>query len=304
MKKFIEKEAGVLSSSDLKTAKGKFVYWFFFSVLMFCCILTVIPCLWTILTAFKDTQEIYKEFSFFPKNLTWSKVVTRITESWQKMAIGRSMINTIIMSIGMLASTILIDGFGGYVLSRFKPKGTKLVLALILWTLMMPKQLRTVPNYISYMSFPFASGAHGVNILNTYWPICLSAATGAFNVLLFKSSFDAVSISLVEAARIDGAGDMKIFREIVVPLSMPVIIYISINILSGAWSDFFGPYLILKDVKKMTTPVMLYLAKSDNTIQMNTYLMGLIFASIPPFIIFVIFQNKIMGGINVGGVKG
>ena len=134
--------------------------------------------------------------------------------------------------------------------------------------------------------------------------MCLGAATDAFNVLLFKSSFDAVSISLVEAARIDGAGDMKIFSKIVVPLSMPVIIYISINILSGAWSDFFGPYLILKDVKKMTTPVMLYLAKSDNTIQMNTYLMGLIFASIPPFIIFVIFQNKIMGGINVGGVKG
>lgn len=304
MKKFSEKQAGVLCASDLKTGKGKFVYWLFFAVLMLCCITTIIPCLWTILTAFKDTQEIYKEFSFFPQNLTWSKIISRITDSWQQMSLGRSMINTVIVSVGMLASTILIDGFGGYVLSRLKPKGTKLVLALILWTLMMPSQLRTVPNYISYMSFPFASGSHGINILNTYWPICLGAATGAFNVLLFKSSFDAVSISLVEAAKMDGAGDMKIFREIVVPLSMPVIIYISINILSGAWSDFFGPYLILKDVDKMTTPVMLYLAKSDITIQMNTYLMGLIFASIPPFVIFVIFQDKIMGGVNIGGVKG
>ncbi len=304
MKKFTDKEAGVINASDLKTAKGKFAYWLFFAILVLCCVTTVIPCLWTILTAFKDTQEIYKEFTFFPKDMSWVKITTRITQSWKQMSLGQSMINTIGMSIGMLLFTILIDGFGGYVLSRLKPRGTKLVLALVLWTLMMPSQLRTVPNYISYMSFPFASGNHGINILNTYWPMWLGAATGAFNVLLFKSSFDGVSISLVEAARIDGADDMKIFYKIIIPLSMPVIIYISINILSGAWSDFFGPYLVLKDVKKMTTPVMLFLAKSDATIQMNTYLMGLIFASIPPFVIFALFQDKIMGGVNIGGVKG
>lgn len=304
MKKFIEKEAGVINSADLKTAKGKAVYWLFFGILVLCCVTTVIPCIWTILTAFKDSQEIYKEFTFFPKDMSWTKAVSRVTSAWSQMALGRSMINTVWVAIGSLVCTILIDGIGGYVLSRLKPKGTKLILALVLWTLMMPSQLRTVPNYISYMSFPFASGDNGINILNTYWPIWLGAATGAFNVLLFKSSFDGISISLIEAAKIDGAGDIKIFYKIVVPLAMPVIIYISITTLNGAWSNFFGPYLILKDVDKMTTPVMLFLAKSDATIQMNTYMMGLIFASIPPFIIFALFQKHIMGGVNVGGVKG
>lgn len=304
MKKFKDKESGVLNSADLKTVKGRFVYWLFFAILILCCLVTVIPCIWTIFTGLKDAQEIYKEFSFLPKDMSWGKICSRVSESWSQLALGKSMINTMILAVGGWLCTIFIDGFGGYVLSRLKPKGSKLVLMLILWTLMMPSQLRTVPTYISYMSFPFASGEHGVNILNTYWPLWLGTATGAFNVLLFKNSFDAVSLSLVEAARIDGAGDMKIFLNIIVPLSMPVIIYISIGVMNGAWSNFFGPYLVLKDVDKMTTPVMLFLAKSDSTVKMNSYLLGLVFASIPPFILFAIFQKYIMGGINVGGVKG
>ena len=81
------------------------------------------------------------------------------------------------------------------------------------------------------------------------------------------------------------------------PLSMPIVIYQSIEVLGATWSDFFNPLLILD--KNSVVPLEIYRMKSDSTVQMNT----LVFASIPPFLIFAIFQKHIMGGVNVGGVK-
>jgi len=86
-----------------------------------------------------------------------------------------------------------------------------------------------------------------------------------------------------------------------IPLAMPIIIFQSIGILSGAWTDFFTPLLVLD--KNVVVPLKIYRLQSTD-IQMNTYFMALVFASIPPFVIFAIFQKQILGGVNIGGIKG
>lgn len=303
MKKFSSKMPGILHASDLKTPKGKIIHWCMFIYLCCACVLAVFPSVWILLSAFKDTQEIYSGFSLFPEHFTLSGAGASIKNAWQTLELGRSILNTFLMSLGSLAMTIIVCGFGGYVLSRLRPRGAKFVLALVLWTMMMPTQMRTVPLYISWLHFPFASSG-GMSIVDTYWPIWLNAAANAFNVLLFKNCFDSVPISLVEAGKIDGCHDIGIFFRIMVPLSMPVIIYVSILTMSGAWSEFFIPYLVLQSKELQIMPVKIFLLKSDKTVQMNVYMMGLIFASLPPFIIFLLFQKHIMGGVNIGGVKG
>ena len=85
---------------------------------------------------------------------------------------------------------------------------------------------------------------------------------------------------------------------------MPVIIYVSIGLLSMAWGDFFFPYLLLTDNKIQTLPVKTYMMQQSTILKMNTYMMGLIIASIPLLIVFIVFQKRIVGGVNVGGVKG
>ena len=106
----------------------------------------------------------------------------------------------------------------------------------------------------------------------------------------------------MDAARIDGCNDYGIFFKIMMPLVMPVIIFQSINVLSAAWSDFFTPLLVLD--KNLIIPLVVYGLNGNKNIQMNTYFMALVFASIPPFIIFIVFHKRIMGGVNIGGVKG
>lgn len=301
--RFDQKPIGVLSRSDLKTVKGKIIYWIFFAILFIGSAVAVIPAIWTISTGFKDTQEIYNSMGFFPKDMSWARITGRVSQSWSQLQLGKSIVNTIVLSLGNLVVKIVVCGFGGYVLSKMKPKGTKLIFALVVWTMMMPSQIRMVPNYMTYLHFPFAADhGIGVNLLDTFWPMWLGAGSDTFAVLLFKNAFDGLSTSYVEAAKIDGCTNYGIFFKIMMPLSMPIVIYQSIGALSGAWSDFFNPLLILD--KNSVVPLEIYRMKSDPTVQMNTYFMALVFASIPPFLIFAIFQKHIMGGINVGGVKG
>lgn len=111
-----------------------------------------------------------------------------------------------------------------------------------------------------------------------------------------------LSNSYVEAAKLDGCTNYGVFFKIMLPLVTPVIIYQSIGILSAAWSDFFMPLLVLD--KNVVVPLKIYRLQSDNSVQMNTYFMALVFASLPTFLIFAVFQRKILGGVNIGGVKG
>ena len=235
--------------------------------------------------------------------MSLGKMSSRLSESWNALQLGDSFINTIIMSMGSLAVHIVVCGFGGYVISKLKPTGTKLIFTLVVWTMMMPGQVRMVPNYISWLHFPFASdNGLGVSLLDTFWPMWLNAGADTFAVLLFKNAFDGLSNSYVEAAKLDGCSNYGVFFKIMLPLALPVIIFQSINVLSAAWSDFFTPLLVLD--KNAVVPLKVYRLQTDNSIEMNTYFMALVFASIPPFIIFAIFQRQILGGINVGGVKG
>ncbi len=305
MKRFSEKPTSILCSSDLKTFKGKFCYWAIFAIMVVVCLIAVVPTIWVILTAFKDTQEIYQGMTFFPRNLTMEIAKTRLAEAWEALSLQTVFINTLVLSIGNIIFTLVISGLGGYVISKLKPTGTKLVFALVVWTMMMPSQMRIVPLFMSYLSFPFiAEFSWEPSLLNTYWPMWLGAAANSFNVILFKNYFDSIPISYVEAAKLDGCGDFRTFFKIMLPLSMPIVIYVSIMSMSSGWTEFFTPYLVLSDKELRTLPVTIYTLKSDSTVKMNTYMMALIFASVPPFLIFALFQKHIMGGVNIGGVKG
>lgn len=302
LKKFRDKPTTLLTASELKTPKGKFVYFLFCLVVLIVCIITVLPMLWTICTAFKETQEIYSEFNFFPKNISWEIIVNRITSAAKELKFGGTIMSTLILSIGSLFFAITIPGLAGYVLSKLKPRGTKVIFALIVWTMMMPGQVRLVPVYISWLHFPFAYDWGGINLLDTYWPMWLGAASGAFSMVMFKNCFDSVSNSLVEAARLDGSTDLGIFVKIMLPLSMPIVIFQGINTMMGAWSDFFSPLLYFNKTESL--PLAVYKMQMRNDVQLNDKFMGMLFGTIPTFIIFVLFQKQIMGGINVGGVKG
>lgn len=305
MKNFSKKTAGIIMPSELKTFKGKLVYSIIMIMLIIICAICLLPTVWTLLTGFKTSQEMYSSSKLLPENMSWAWIKSSFLTAWKAMNATKSSLNTLFISFSATIFCIVVDGLGGYVLSRLKPRGIKLAFVLIVWTMMMPSQIRTVPLYISYINWPFiAKTGWQISLLDTYWPMILGSATGAFSVILFKNSFDSVSMSLVEAAKLDGCGNMRIFFNIMMPLSVPVIIYVAIGAMRAPWGNFFTPYLILKKKSKFTLPLVIYLLKDDTSVKMNTQLLALVLSSIPGLLIFVLFQKYIVGGVNVGGVKG
>lgn len=288
---FKNMDKGILRPSDMKQKKYQALYFAMVLIMIFYGVIVVVPSLWMLLSGFKDVAEMYqKPTHFFPRQIHLSKLLN----VWKQLSFYKYYINTAIMAIGAVIFDVIVNGFAGYVLSRLKPRGTKTVYWLVVLLMLFPATMSTVPLYISFKN---------VGMLNTYLPIWLMAAGNMFNIILFKTSFDSISTSIVEAARIDGASDFRIFFNIILPLSVPVIMTVSIFTFNGQFGNFFWPYLLISDTAKMTLGIWLYKVKSSN-LTMDYQMITILFAVVPQLIIFMLFNRYIIGGVNVGGVKG
>lgn len=289
-------DKGILTNSDMKNPKYKILYAIMLILMVIYCLVSVLPVVWIMLSGFKDVKEMYAvPATFLPKKIELSK----LAKVWNELKFYKYYGNTFIMAIGAVVSNIVVSGLAGYVLSRLKPKGTKVMLAIIFWIMLIPGTMSTVPLYMEFKSMPLI----GINLLETYWPIWLMSAANAFNIILFKNFFDGISNALIEAAWIDGATNMKIFFRIIIPLSTPVFIVVAMFTFNGQIGNFFWPYLLISSKEKTVLGVQLYKMKTS-TYTMDYQMLALLFSVIPQVIIFAIFQKQIMGGVNIGGVKG
>ena len=289
-------DKGILTNSDMKKPKYKILYAIMVFLMIVYCLISVLPVVWIMLSGFKDVKEMYAvPATLLPKKIDLSK----LGRVWTELKFYKYYGNTFLMAIGSVISNIVISGLAGYVLSRLKPKGTKFMLAVIFWLMLLPGTMSTVPLYMEFKSMPLI----GINLLETYWPIWLMSGANAFNIILFKNFFDGISSSLIEAAWIDGANNTRIFFKIIIPLSTPVFIVVAMFTFNGQIGNFFWPYLLISSKEKTVLGVQLYKMKSS-TYTMDYQMLALLFSVIPQIVIFAIFQKQIMGGVNIGGVKG
>lgn len=293
---FANMDKGILCSSDMKSVRYKVLYGALIAVMLLYCAVVFIPVLWMLLSGFKSAAEINAHPpKFFPQDFQISK----IADAWSKLKFYKYYANTFILALGAVVFDVVVNGLAGYVISKIRPAGSRAYFALVFSLLLIPATMSTVPLYMIFKELPILH----INLLDTYWPMWLLAATNMFNIVLFKTSFDSVSISMTEAARIDGATDLAIFFKIMVPLSLPVIMTVSIFTFNGQFGSYFWPYLLVNSPEKMVIGVRLLTIK-DTPLTMDYQLMAVLFAVIPQVVIFVLFQKQIIGGINLGGVKG
>lgn len=289
---------GIISKFDMQNPSVKVLYgliWFF---LILAVLLCFVPPLWCMTSALKDSREFFSvpatiiPRSFHPEKL-W--------ETWEMLNFGQAYINTVIVLCGSLVMSLVCNGMMGYVLSRLRPRGYKLVLSLVLWTLMLPQSVSQVPLFKNFLSLPIL----GINITESYLPMWLLAGANAFYVLIFKSFFDSIPQSLIEAARLDGCTNLGIFFRVMLPLSKPVLMVIAILTINASWSDFFWPYLVLGSRSELYTVMVkiFYMAGSSGYSE-DIQVVALIFTIIPPTILFLFFQRYIMSGFTLSGIKG
>ncbi|MFC5802051.1 carbohydrate ABC transporter permease [Streptomyces formicae] len=219
-------------------------------------------------------------------------------DAWANVGLGTHFLNTFLLALGAWLFQLVVDVAAAYALSKLRPVLGNVVLGMMLATLMLPVSALLVPTYLTVTDVPLVH----LNLINTPWAIWLPAAANAFNIFILKRFFDQIPAELLDSARIDGAGTVRVLVSVVLPLSRPVLAVVSIFAVVGVWKDFLWPMLVLPDPARQ--PINVALLRLSEFMPANQLLAGMVMASVPLLVLFLIFQRHIIAGLTAGSLKG
>ncbi len=282
---------GVIRDYDMHSASVRAGYCF----VVFCCclmvVLAVFPLVWVILAGFKDLKEFVSSTSLLPRSFS----LDLFSATWSQLGIAKNYLNSLIFVAGSVVCALIFDGLLGYGIGILKPKGHRLVKRLVMLSLLMPTTISIVPLFMNIQK---------LGLGNSFVPLWLSYGANAMYVILFVQFFESLPTSVIEAGRIDGAGQLQTFFRIVLPLSKPICTVVAIFAVNAAWSDFLLPYLVLRGGSLQTVMVRLFVFSTEQTVNADTMMRSVVFSMIPPIILFFIFQKQLTENAVSVGIKG
>lgn len=288
----------LISDADLRRGRGRLIYRLVLGAMTVAFVLIFLfPLYWMVSGAVKTPIELAQPVpTLIPRS--WHPETFAL--AWDKLDIGKFLLNTAFYAIGGWLIQLIVDVAAAYALSKLRPILGNVILGGMLASLMLPAAALLVPAYLTVAEVPIL----GVNLLNTPWALWLPGAANAFNIYVLKRFFDQIPNDLLDSASIDGAGRFRLLWSIILPLSRPVLAVVSIFAIIGAWKDFLWPLLVLQDPNTQTISVALSRLSFTGYVTQNEMFAGLAIASVPMVIIFMIFQRHILSGLTAGSLKG
>jgi multiple sugar transport system permease protein len=286
----------IVSPTQLRSRRGRALYWTLLALMLVAFTLAFLfPLYWAATGAMKSPDELARNP---PTVLPQIWHPESYVQAWQQMDLGKYFLNTVVAAGGAWLVQLVVDVPAAFALSKLRPKLGNAVLGLMLATLMLPASALLVPTYLTVTDVPLLH----LNLLNSPTAIWLPAAANAFNIYVLKRFFDQIPDELIEAARIDGAGPVRILARIVLPMSRPILAVVSIFSIVTAWKDFIWPLLVFPDPGRQTLSVLLQRVAID--MPLNLLVAGLVLASVPMVALFLVFQRQILAGLSAGALKG
>lgn len=255
--------------------------------------LWLIPIFWGILTSLKTEQDASAApLSIFPREgLTFESYLTVLTTGGVPMW----MLNSFIVSVAVTILTVAISALAAYGFSRTTFRGRKWLYAVTIASIMVPGQILIVPLF---------QQMNALQLIDTYPGIILPQIVAPMMVFILKNFFDTVPIELEEAARLDGASRLRTFLTVVLPLSRPILIAVSIFVFIGAWNNFLWPFIVTNNPDLLTLPVGLATIKNAYGVQYAQTMASAILAALPLLVVFMLFQRQIVKGFATSGLGG
>jgi multiple sugar transport system permease protein len=280
-------------------------------------LLFVAPFVWLISASFQHVGDIFSwPPQWIPKNPTLDgyKVFFGVgaSESVQSRAaegVTRWFINSAIVATSITALQLLFNSMAAYVFAKRKFPGRDLIFLAFLATMMVPPQVSLIPNYLIMKHIPLFGGNDilglgGHGMLDSYYGLILPSTATGFGIFLLRQYMLSIPDELLDAARIDGASELKIFWRIVLPLSRPALAAMAIFGFTYAWEDFLWPLIIISNPNHQTAPLGLALFVVKNRTSWDVLMAGSVIAMMPMVVVFGIFQRHFIRGISLSGIKG
>jgi multiple sugar transport system permease protein len=289
--------------------RRKKVPWFSYTVVICGSIWMVFPFLDMIMGSFKGVAEYNKlYYTFFPEKFTFSNYV----KAYQELNMGMLFKNSIIRSVVTTVLVLLTSSLAAYALTKLRFKGRDGIFKFFLSTMMFPTFLFFIPNFYIMVHFPlvggndiFGEGGYG-GMATSIWSLILPFMVSAFGIFLMRQFIMNISDSYIEAARIDGASDLRIFFQLILPMTTPALATLAIFEFINSWNEFIWA-LLMNTVNKdlATLPVGIQTLKShlDATLTKPLIMAGLVISVVPVLIVFIFLQKYYIKGMMNTGVK-
>jgi multiple sugar transport system permease protein len=255
--------------------------------------LWLVPLFWAILTSLKKESDASNaDFAILPREGLTLESYSAVIAAGD---VPIWMVNSFLVSVAVTVLTVAISALAAYGFSRTTFRGRKWLYAVTIASIMVPGQILIVPLF---------QQMNALRLIDTYPGIILPQIVAPMMVFILKNFFDTVPIELEEAARLDGASRFRTFMTIVLPLSRPILIAVSIFVFIGAWNNFLWPFIVINNPDLLTLPVGLATIRNAFGVQYAQTMASAILAALPLLIVFMIFQRQIVKGFATSGLGG
>ena len=265
-----------------------------YAFLIFMAIAVLFPFYWMLNSSLKSLDEYRQSVpTFWPKKVLFSNYATAFT----KANLGRLFMNTLYVGLVSTILSLVITVLSAFAFARLEFKGKNVLFAALLATMMIPGELFTITNYITVSNFGWK---------NTYTVLIVQFLVSVFYIYLLRQNFLRIPNELYLAAKVDGTSDIKYLWKVMIPLSLPTLISITILKMMGAWNSYIWPRLVANDEAHQMITNGLRNAFTETTGDVNypVQMAAVAIVSLPLFLVFEFLRKYIMKGVSRSGIKG
>jgi multiple sugar transport system permease protein len=255
-------------------------------------LLSLVPLAWMVSVSFMSAGEAN---SFPPPLLPDAPALEAYRRLFRHIGMGRYFVNSVVVSLSITALSLLVNAMAGYAFAKLRFHGRDRIFRLLLAALVVPAQVAMLPLFLLMKQ---------LGLVNTYAGVVLPAMATVFGVFLVRQYARSIPDELIEAARLDGAGELRIFFRIVLPLLAPVLVTLAVFTFMAAWNDFMWPLIVLTDQAHYTLPVAMAVLSREYYMEVEMMMAGAVVTVLPVLLLFLLLQRHYVQGLLLGSVKG
>jgi multiple sugar transport system permease protein len=252
----------------------------------------LLPMAWMITASLMQPGEAN---SFPPRLLPREPTLEHYRTLFTRLNLGRFLLNSLVVAGAVTSVSLVINSLAGYAFAKLRFRGRDRVFRLLTLGLVIPVQVSMLPLFLLMRELGF---------INTYWGVIIPGLASIFGIFLIRQYTLSLPDDLIDAARIDGAGEFRIYWSIVLPVIRPILATLAIWTFLSTWNDFMWPLIVLSDESMFTLPVALANLAGERVLDTELMMAGSVLTVLPVLLVFLFLQRYYVEGITMGSVKG
>ena len=255
-------------------------------------VVALLPMLWMISASFMGAGEAG---TYPPRLLPRAPTLEHYRNLFTRLQLGRYLFNSTLIAVAVTFISVLVNSMAGYAFAKLRFRGRTRMFRLLAAGLVIPVQVTMLPLFLLLKQ---------LGLINTYWGVIVPGMASIFGIFLIRQYALAIPDDLLDAARVDGASELRIYRSVVLPTIVPILATLAIWTFLSTWNDFMWPLIVLSDESRWTLPVALANLSGEHVQDIELMMAGSVLTVLPVMLVFLFLQRYYIQGVVAGSVKG